>query len=297
MIAPKQKRYGIDHPLVVVNDHASVLERYIRMGFLPSPVSYHPWGTVTSLMMFPNNFIELIGVDDPEKFGTNSVDGFCFGRQLDSFLSRDQEGIYLVALHSKDADGDYAELTGRGLEGQGRIDFRRKMKLPDGTPDEAVVSLGLFIDSHLPDAPNFICQQHKPELIWVPEWQNHPNGVNGITAVTYLAEPQELIERWRAIYSEENVSFDGEVLIADTGCGVFRAMNAEAIQKYYPGISLPKGKSHHPHGVAISMSTTSPGELKRILQTQNTPFNEFDNKILVAPEWTGNVIFEFHACN
>lgn len=78
MTAVAQFPQGIDHPLVTVRNHAEALELYRRMGFAPSPVSYHPWGSVTSLMMFPSNFIELIGVDDPSKFGTNSVNGFCF---------------------------------------------------------------------------------------------------------------------------------------------------------------------------------------------------------------------------
>ncbi|KFD22535.1 hypothetical protein GTPT_0108 [Tatumella ptyseos ATCC 33301] len=293
MTAPNQKRFGIDHPLVTVKDHASALEGYMKMGFAPSPVSYHPWGTVTSLMMFPDNFIELIGVDDPAKFGTNAVDGFCFGRQLDSFLSRDQEGIYLVALHSKNANADDEFLRNQGLKGQGRIDFRRKMTLPDGTPDEAVVSLGLFVDPELPDASNFICQQHRPELIWVPGWQNHPNGVNGITAVTYLAEPSELSGRWRAIYGDR-VTLDDGVLTADTGCGILRAMNAATVEHYYPGIPLPSGKSNEPHGIAISMSTKTPDVLKEILTLQNIPFATVNGSIVVAPEWTGNVIFEFH---
>ena len=146
MSAIGQQTYGIDHPLVTVKDHAQALEQFKALGFSPSPISYHPWGTVTSLLMFPGNFIEVIGVDDESKFGTNSVNGFCFGRQLGSFLQRGEEGISLVALHSKDADADHASLIERGLNSQGRIDFRRKMTLPDGSPDEAVVSLALFID-------------------------------------------------------------------------------------------------------------------------------------------------------
>ena len=35
-------------PLVTVRDHALILDRYRALGFRPSPVSYHPWGTVTA---------------------------------------------------------------------------------------------------------------------------------------------------------------------------------------------------------------------------------------------------------
>ena len=125
---------GIDHPVVTVRDHAAVLERYRAIGFSPSPVSYHPWGTVLSLMMFRDNFIEVIGVADASKFGTNSVNGFCYGRNVGAFLDR-AEGLSLVALHSKDADArSCAPDWSRTSKSQGRIDFRRAMTKADGTP-------------------------------------------------------------------------------------------------------------------------------------------------------------------
>ncbi|MFE2770607.1 VOC family protein, partial [Streptomyces albidoflavus] len=75
MIPPNQHRLGIDHPVVSVRDHPKAVEQYKRLGFAPSPISYHPWGSVLTLMMFENNFIEVIGIDDPSKFGTGEVNG------------------------------------------------------------------------------------------------------------------------------------------------------------------------------------------------------------------------------
>lgn len=65
MIPPNQHRLGIDHPVVSVRNHPKAVEQYKCLGFAPSPISYHPWGSVLTLMMFENNFIEVIGIDDP----------------------------------------------------------------------------------------------------------------------------------------------------------------------------------------------------------------------------------------
>lgn len=292
MTAVAQFPQGIDHPLVTVRNHGEALELYRRMGFAPSPISYHPWGSVTSLMMFPSNFIELIGVDDRSKFGTNSVNDFCFGRQLGQFLDRGEEGISLVALHSKDADADHARLVETGLESQGRIDFRRAMTLPDGRPDEAVVSLALFIDPQLPDASNFICHQHRPELIWVKGWQNHPNGADGILAVTYLADPARLEARWRAIYGDA-VQYNGSVLEADTGCGVLRAVDAATASEQFPGVELPATASQRPHAIAIRLHTASLDTLRSILKQNAVPHREHPGRVFVEPQAAGNVILEF----
>ncbi|MCF8981917.1 MULTISPECIES: VOC family protein [Pseudomonas syringae group] len=292
MAAVAQFPQGIDHPLVTVRDHAATLELYRRMGFAPSPVSYHPWGSVTSLMMFKSNFIELIGIHDASLFGTGSVNGFCFGRQLGEFLDRGEEGVSLVALHSQDADADHARLMQAGLPSQGRIDFRRAMTLPDGRHDEAVVSLGLFIDPQLPDASNFICHQHRPELIWVPGWQQHPNAVDGIVSVTYLADPAQLEPRWRAIYGDA-VSWQGDVLLADTRCGVLRAMDATTAARHYPDTPLPHAHRERPHAIAIGLHTTSLDTLRAILAENHVPHQQAPGRVMVEPQAAGNVILEF----
>ncbi|WP_295515759.1 VOC family protein [uncultured Pseudomonas sp.] len=293
MMALAQRRFGIDHPLVSVRDHAAALANYRRLGFAPSPVSYHPWGTVTSLMMFPSNFIELIGVADPAKFGTGAVDGFCFGRRLGEFLAR-EEGVSLVALHSTDCDGDHAELVARGLASQGRIDFRRAMRLPDGSPGEAVVSLGLFLDDELPDVSNFICHQHRPELIWVPGWQQHPNGALGIAALTYVAaDPERLVARWRLIYGEEAVGQVAGVLQVDSGCGLLRVLTPEQATAEYGAVGLPQARAERPHAIAIRVTVASLARVHEVLAAGGLAGVERGDCLQVAPEHCGNVILEF----
>ncbi len=292
MSAIGQQTYGIDHPLVTVKDHAQALEQFRALGFSPSPISYHPWGTVTSLLMFPGNFIEVIGVDDESKFGTNSVNGFCFGRQLGSFLQRGEEGISLVALHSKDADADHASLTERGLNSQGRIDFRRKMTLPDGSPDEAVVSLALFIDNDAPDISNFICHQHRPELIWVKGWQQHANGVTGIAGLTYIGDLDLYQRRWQSIYQDKVQRFDDKVEV-DSGCGWLRAVSRDKAKELFQPMELPTTSNERPHAVAMTLNTTSLTGLKQLLRTNKVPFYDNEHRVLIQPELAGNVILEF----
>lgn len=292
-MALAQRRFGIDHPLVSVRDHAAALANYQRLGFAPSPISYHPWGTVTSLMMFPSNFIELIGVADPAKFGTGAVNGFCFGRRLGDFLAR-EEGVSLVALHSTDCDGDHADLVARGLASQGRVDFRRAMRLPDGSPGEAVVSLGLFLDDELPDASNFICHQHRPELIWVPGWQQHPNGALGIDALTYVAaQPERLAARWRRLYGETAVVRNGDSLQVDSGCGLLRALTPERATAEYGAVGLPQARAERPHAIAIRVAVASLARVREVLSAGGLAGHEQAGCLQVAPEHCGNVILEF----
>lgn len=298
-----QAPLGIDHPLVTVRDHPATLENYRRMGFSPSPVSYHPWGTVTSLLMFADNFIEIIGVDDATKFGPKNPENgalgdFCFGRFLGDFLDR-EEGISLVALHSGDARADAAAVVARGLQNRGFIDFRRKMTLPDGTPDEAVVSLALLIDAALPEASHFICHQHRPELIWVPEWQQHDNGARGITSITYLAEsPQALAPRLAGLYGEAALQHGADLLRVDTGCGEFRVVDAAGAARLFPGAAVPPFDTSRPHGIAVSVAIRSLDEQAARLRDAGIEFaraaaGEAGDSLLVGAGDSGNIILEF----
>lgn len=287
-----QQTFGLEHPLVTVKDHAKVLKSYVAMGFKPTPISFHPWGTVTSLVLFPGNFIEIIGVNDVTKFGTNSVNGFCFGRQLGSFLESGNEGISFVALHSKNADQDNQFLEQQGLIGQGRIDFRRKMKLPDGTPDEAVVSLGLFIDKQNPGVSNFICHQHRPELIWVKDWQTHPNGADKILSVTYVGDPKFFKDRWSKIYGNSVSESDG-IVRADTGCGDFIAMSIEKAKQLFGVVGLPDSEFSKPQAIAMSIHTNMLSTTKEILLRNEIDFVEYEGRLVVKPEFAGNTILEF----
>lgn len=285
---------GIDHPVVTVRDHAAVLDQYRAIGFSPSPVSYHPWGTVLSLMMFRDNFIEVISVADASKFGVNSVNGFCYGRNVGAFLDR-EEGLSLVALHSKDADGDHARLTGRGLKSQGRIDFRRAMTKADGTPDVAVVSLGLFLNEALRDVSHFICHQHRPELIWVPEWQNHPNGVHAITSVTYLArQPSDLLPRFEALYGKSKIIERDGTLTVDTGCGAFHLFTPAAAAEHYCDVPMPQRREDSPHGIAIALASSKFGELEALWKRNGVEYQRSrTGTLLLEPRLCGNVILEF----
>jgi hypothetical protein len=287
--------FGIDHPVVTVRDLAPVREQYKRLGFAPNPIGFHPWGTTLSLLMFKDNFIELISVNDASKFGTNAVNGFCYGRNVGKFLAR-TEGLGLLALHSKDARADHQLLSSRGLASQGLIDFRREMKKPDGSPDVAIVSLGLFLNDAQRDVSNFICHQHRPELIWVPEWQQHPNGVNAVTAVTYVAErPSELVERYAAFYGSERVVRKGEGFEADSGCGVIRAVSTAEAADIYGAVTLPDWRGDMgPHGIAITVSTPRFDALESLWRSNGVPCaSSATGTLLIPPDQCGNVILEF----
>ncbi len=217
-------RLGIDHPLVLVRDLEATAARYRTLGFRTAPTGLHPWGTSTSLIVLERSALELMGLYDETLLDSHAIGGFRFGRHMADALA-EREGVSLVALYSEDAPGDCAQVAAQGIPAQGRVDFRRRVRLPGKEWDEAVVTLEILLDPALPRASNFIVQQHRPELVWVPEWMDHPNGALGFAAITYAARnPAPLVQRLGRLFGADAIRATALGVEAVTGKGIIRVV-------------------------------------------------------------------------
>jgi catechol 2,3-dioxygenase-like lactoylglutathione lyase family enzyme len=255
---------GIDHPLVLVRDIAAARAFYTHLGFTLTPVGLHPWGTSTSLAVMHRSALELMGIYDETLIDELGAGDFRFGRHMRDALA-EREGLALVALHSRDSVADAAALAARGVASQGHIDFRRRVKPPGRDWDEAVVSLEIFFDPALPRVSHFIAQQHKPELLWVPEWMRHPNGARAVAAVTYIAEdPAPLLRRLGAMFDAPAARGAGWEIA--TGQGLFRVLQPDRWQAAFADTPRPAVTPGEPAGVAIDIEIGDLAALRVLLQ-------------------------------
>jgi len=286
---------GIDHPIIAAQDLDRVCQVYQRLGFKLSPRGRHPWGTANNLLMFQRDFIELLGVYDAtlldQESGPNSL---VYSGYVRDFLAR-REGLALLALHSDDIERDQARVEANGLVAQ-RIEFRRPLVLPNGQPDEAVVSLAMLIQADYPNLSTFICQQHKPELVWVPQWQTHPNGVDAIRSVTYVAdEPAAVAPYYQALYGAERVHRTVSGLEITTPNGVLNVIASSMLGSRFPEFEglLPES-SERPCGIALSLHTRDFTAAMNCLTQAGVPFTVHrDNALRVGPEQTYGIVLEW----
>jgi hypothetical protein len=266
-----------------------------RLGFFINPRHHHPWGTDNHLLMFPENFIEVISVYDPTKLDLTNEKGFAFGRFISNSMAR-REGISLVALHSEDARADHQLMAERGVDNQGIVDFRRVAHRPDGSEEEAVVSLVMLINEQVPAISHFFCHQHKPHLVWVKEWMTHANGANGITGVSYIAPaPEALAERFIGIYGADAVTLEEGYLTVHTDRGIFEVLSRAKAQERFAGVDLAVTDAQLPSGVAIRVSTTSLDQAKAVLVKNGVAFVATDDGgVRIPGHYAGNTIIEIY---
>lgn len=164
----------IDHVILLVRDLEAAAHRFARLGFQSTPRTHHPHGTANRLQMLHGNFLELMAIADPQRL-TERV------ARHRAFLER-QEGTFAISFRSGDIAADRARLAGAGLDVDVVRGFQRPVTLPEGTATAAVVET-FFLNRPGGDFLLFLCRQHVPEAIWVPQWQEHANVARSITAV------------------------------------------------------------------------------------------------------------------
>jgi len=148
------------------------------LGFQLTPRGFHPTlGSINHLMVFEQNYLELIGQPPAGKIVRQEL--------IDSPI-----GINGLVFASSDAKATRDDILGRGFEAQPVQDFARPLVIA-GTEYEASFSTVRLALNSFGAGRVYFCQHHTPELIWRREWMEHANGATGITELTVTsADPQ-----------------------------------------------------------------------------------------------------------
>jgi catechol 2,3-dioxygenase-like lactoylglutathione lyase family enzyme len=198
---------GIDHVLVGVRDLDAAALAWTRLGFELTPRGRHiGWGTANYCIMFPRDFIELIGIVDPAQESNG----------LDRFLDR-RQGLMSVAWASRDSAATAASLKASGIEAGEPRDLARQFELPEETVllRFKLVSLP---EAATPAMPSFVCQHLTPEPMRQPLWLRHPNGAVGLKGITIVADdPPALNQAYDRVFGAHNVNRTDNVLTIHAG--------------------------------------------------------------------------------
>ena len=115
---------GIDHVIVGVRDLEQARMGWTRLGFALTPRGRHiGQGTANYCIMFPSDYVELLGIVDPQDFV----------QRLDAFLAH-REGLMATAFAPSAAPEEvYSALLARELHPSEPRPLGRQLELPEGT--------------------------------------------------------------------------------------------------------------------------------------------------------------------
>ena len=141
----------------------------------------------------------------------------------------------------------------------------------------------------------FFCQQHRPDLIYVPEWLDHPNTVFGICGMTVLAETGDhraLIGKLEGLYGTAE-KIDGGFQVA-TANGPIRIRSKHAVESDFGTLPSAIVGSSEPCIVALDMRYKNEEQLRRWIANSGFDHKEGSETLtLISSADTGNTFFRF----
>jgi hypothetical protein len=274
---------GIDHIIVGVRDLERARVDWTRLGFTSSPRGRHiGQGTANYCIMFGSDYIELLGVVDPDDFV----------QRLDTFLAQ-REGLMALAF----APAAPLEEVRSALE---RLELHpseprplgRQLELPQGTvvPRFSLISLR---PEETPGLDSFICAHLTPELMRQPEWLRHPNGAHGIRGVHVLVEnTTALLEAYDRLFGIQQVTTTDAVACVHVGHHRIVFSTPDDFKTMHPALDL--GAELPLRGiVALELGVDRRDDTAQYLARSQIAFRTLADGTLVVPanEATGALLF------
>jgi len=165
----------LDH--LVINTKFD-LDRYqlffSSLGFILTPRSRHSLGSMNHLILFNDCYLELVGMEA--------------GGKIRKDIHESHQGIDGLVFKMNDAGEVFKRLEKAGITAQPPERFNRMI---EGGKHAEFVTVRLEA-GQFPEGRIYFCQHLTPELIWIPKYMKHPNGVNGLSHLT-LAAPDVLL--------------------------------------------------------------------------------------------------------
>ena len=281
---PKHGITGIDHPVFGVRDLEAARRAYDRLGFMIPPRGSHPqWGTGNWCIMFPENYLELRGMIDPEGHGHG----------LKPFLAI-REGLMGVALGTVGADVSHDSLEADGLRPFPVKPLTRDFELSEGTvpvsfrlcflPEESVPGLMSVV----------ICQHLTPGTLRRAEWFEHPNGAQGLHGMTGLVrDPVGTAEVLAGLFDKVSPSKDRtKIELPDST--VLELISEKAYADRYGYLSFCPPLAA-PALASVSLRIPDLDHTEMVLRSNGVRF--FRNEsLVVAPEECCGAAIEFIEC-
>jgi Glyoxalase-like domain len=274
---------GIDHVIVGVRDLERARLEWHRLGFTLSPRGRHiGQGTANYCIMFVSDYVELLGIVDPNDFV----------QRLDNFLAQ-REGLMAAAFAPAGAPEDVrTALLGRQLHPSEPRPLGRQLELPEGTvvPRFSLMSLTA---EETPGLDCFICTHLTPELMRRPEWLQHPNGVAGLRGIHVLVESTAaLLEPYDRLFGIQQVTTTDAVASVHVGPHRIVFSTPDDFSTMYPALDVAEDFSL-PGIVSVEFGVTKRDDTADCLTRRQVPFEELPDGSLVVParEASGAIVF------
>lgn len=278
---------AIDHPQIAVGDVQEAIEKYRKLGFSMSPRMFHSMGTSNSIVVFERDYMELIGDFDSIR------DAELAAKMRPSF---GKDGIAFLGLYTDGIYEDISEIERAGLRPEPIRRYSRSVDLPSGEQDLVEFSVSGVFNNEARAISMFLCEQHRPELVWVDEWMRHKNTVYRIIGITYVADNPLLHRQYleKVVGQRASVVDEHQILIPTRGGGHIEVLTPFLLKTRFPRFDLDVVGAKSNRGIALRFQIGSRSKLEEVLARNEVSYEvDVDGNVVVGPDFTCGVVMEF----
>jgi len=277
---------SIDHTFVAVADMDESRKTYEKLGFTVPPRGSHiEWGTGNWCIMFENDYLELRGIIDPERFTVS----------LDEALEEYGEGLAGVAFGTNSAQGNYDEMISNGITPKPLRSLTRNFELAEGWV-QPKFSLCFPQEKDITGLMHVVCCQHlTPELTRKPEFLVHDNATISVISMTGRIGDADAVEAaQRKLLGDNAVSRIGNSIRLTLPSGQYLDLlsTVEYDAIYGADSKVIEGKDTYLGVTRVKVSDLQ--QTCSALEKNQVPFKRInDTLIRVHADFACGVIMEF----
>lgn len=282
---------GLDHIVHAVRDLDAAADFYRRAGFKVGARNRHPWGTHNHVVQFPNFFVEILTVGEPEKLIGEGLPQI-FGIANRDAIARG-DGFSMLILESTDIEADVADFETSGIGASRALPFSREAVLPDGSTTTVGFSLAFARDALSPHASFATCKQHNPAAFWKPDYQQHANGASAVLGAVMVAEnPSDHHIFLNAFTGVRDLHSSSIGVTAATPRGDVEIMEAVSFRDQFGTAPKLDGEGVSLRGLRLAVPDI--GALERVLGDGGVTSHRQIGRLVVPPEaaFGATLIFE-----
>lgn len=273
----------LDHVVVnVAGNLDQAADLYGRLGFRLTERGHHTLGSSNNLAILRSNYLELLGYL-PER------------AQQRADLWTHPLGLTGLVFRAHEPEAVFQAVQARGVPVQDPVRFSRPVVLAEGVKDARFAVIRLDADI-IENGRVFFCHHETPEMVWRPEWQDHPNGaVDIVEFIIVSRDPGATGAVYARIFGDGLLQKEDDGVSFTAGVAKISIRTpAEASARFGDALpALPEDGSARM--AALVIATTSLEAAAAALDRGGVPYHPFEGGHLVAATKAANVALAFKA--
>lgn len=278
---------SLDHFAISVLDVDAAGGTFERLGFQTLPLMRHiELGTANRVIQLHDTYFEVVGHFEgaPAFLRDHMMPRYAVG-----------EGLSIVSLTCSNLEREHARIAASQWQPGPIVNARRRITLPGGVQDETDSSVFYVWRPGRLYSTLFFTVHSKPETIWVPACQEHPNTARRVRTLTYFsADPRQEIEYVQTMLGARPTRNDPDRVVFQTLRGEhIEFLSAGQVRERFADLAPSLSGPEPVFGIGLTIEVDDLSRCIAALESNEVPFERGGENVIVPASQAHGVVLTF----